>query len=245
MLPLPTISTPSSRSGASFAAQLVSASAPAWSRRCSAERPGHPRPETRASAPTRCRDRGPTSSIHRDFAPAQAFRATRSASSGRAGRRDIAPGGAWREAAEIVDRPRLRHRRHRGLRHVPVRRHAQDRLRPRDSARRSAAHASCARVLVQRVHRVAVPEEQYWHARSGHRAIPYAKRTISAVYGATKSTRSSAGPRSPRPTASTIIAPRACRCSRRFPTTVSRTARTRRSSRAATGRARSHASTAR
>ena len=82
---------------------------------------------------------------------------------GIAGRRVLHLEQLAREAAEIVDRARRRRRGDRGAGQVPVRRHRQHRARPRQAlAERRPASAPV--VVLQRVHRVAVPEEDRRHA---------------------------------------------------------------------------------
>ncbi len=69
-----------------------------------------------------------------------------------------------REGAEVVDGARRLGRGHGGAAGEPVRRHAQDRLRPRQRAAQLAPDPG-QRAVLERVHRAAVAEEHHRHAR--------------------------------------------------------------------------------
>ena len=66
------------------------------------------------------------------------------------------------EAVEVVDRPRPRHRRDRGGVDVPVRGDHEDRPRPRHRRAEGAPGLGVA-VVLERVHRAAVPDERGGH----------------------------------------------------------------------------------
>ena len=109
--------------------------------------------------------------------------ATSSYSSGSPGALVVDVEQLLREAVEVVDRPRLRHRGDRGRVHVPVRRDDQDRPRPRHRPAERPPGLGVP-VLLQRVHRVAVAEERGGH--DGHGPSPCRRR---------RSSRPATGPR--------------------------------------------------
>ena len=115
------------------------------------------------AALTSCRDRGPRSN-RRSLAAGRAARAP--ACERRFARGRIAHCEQLaREAAEVMDGSRRRHGGHGGAGDEPVRRDRQHAARARQhhTERRPGA---CLGIVMQRVHRVAVPEKQRRHQRT-------------------------------------------------------------------------------
>ena len=95
--------------------------------------------------------------------------ATSSSSSGSPGAPVVDVEQLRREAEEVVDRARPRHRGDGGGVHVPVRGDDEDRARPGHRLAERPPRLGVP-VLLERVHRVAVPEERGRH--DGHRSSP-------------------------------------------------------------------------
>ena len=88
-----------------------------------------------------------------------------------------------RESAEIVDRAGTLHGGHESSRQIPMRGNANDRLRPRH-ALADRAPASRVGIVLDRVHRVAVAEENRRHSHQTA-TVECARRSTSAIARAT------------------------------------------------------------
>ena len=107
-----------------------------------------------------------------------------------AGRRVLEGEQLVGEPEEVVDRARLRHRRHGGVADVPVGRHAEDRPRPRQPRPQLSPRLGVA-VQLERVHRAAVPDEQRRHP------LGLARRRVVAADASTVATSGSSCARAP------------------------------------------------